>query len=165
VTTAHLDTELIPYLRGELAAQDVERLSRHLAQCAHCREDLEDTRRTLEALRAQAPEPPDVDWRRYRAELRRKLDARSARRWSWSVPRLIPVAATAAVAGLALLFTLRGGLLPTSDDAPPFEQTEIGTHLELLRNYPVVENLDLFEDFEVVQSLDDLDERASVEEG
>ena len=164
MTAGHLDTELIPYIRDELAPADAERVARHLADCSLCRDELDAVRGTLAALRAEIPEPPEVDWRRYRAELRRKLEERSARRWVWSLPRLVPIAATAAVAGLALVLTLRGGLPSTPDDPPPFEQAEIGTHLDLLRNYPVVENLDLFEDFEVVQNLDALDE-SSAEEG
>jgi anti-sigma factor RsiW len=163
----HLDIELIPYLRGELAADERERVSHHLAQCASCRGDLEETRETIAALCAQISQPPEVDWRRYRAELRRKLDERSARRSGWSLPRLVPVAATAAVAGLAVFLTLRG-VLPRSapdEDIPPFEQTEIGSRLDLLQNYSVVENLDLFDDFEIVQHLDDLDGAGRVQEG
>ena len=73
------------------------------------------------------------------------------------MPRIVPVAAAAAIGGLALMLTLRGGMFgAVDDDLPAFEQTAIGAHLDLLRNYSVVENLDLFEDFEVVQDLDDL---------
>ena len=163
---SHVETELIPYLRGELAAADRERVAQHLAGCAACQRQLDDTREILLALRAQAPQPPEPDWRRYRAELRGKLEERSTRRWSWSLPRLVPVAATAAVAGLALVFTLRAVLPHSSgdDDAVPFEQTEIASHLELLQNYSLVENLDLLDDLEVVQHLDDLDDSSPANE-
>jgi anti-sigma factor RsiW len=157
VTSGHLDVELIPYLRDELAADELARASHHLEECAACRSQLDGVREILAALRAQPPEVAEIDWRRYRAELRHKLEERSRRRWSWSMPRLVPVAATAPIAGLALMLTVRGGIFGSADDdLPVFEQTAIGTHLDLLRNYSVVENLDLFEDFEVVQDLDDL---------
>jgi len=163
VTSRHLDVELIPYLRDELASDERTSVSRHLDECAACRSQLGEVRQTLAALRAQAPEAPEIDWRRYRSELRARLEQRSPRRWAWSMPSWVPVAATAAIAGLALVVTLRGGILGSADDdLPVFEQTAIGTHLDLLRNYSVVENLDLFEDFEVVQDLDDL---SPVEQG
>jgi anti-sigma factor RsiW len=151
----HPETELIPYLREELAAPERERVARHLEDCARCRESLEGFRGILAALRSQAPE---LDWLPYRVELRRKLEERSARGSRWYVPRLVPVAATAAIAALALVFALRGDFRrPTQgEDLPVFEQTAIGRHLDLLENLSVVENLDLLEDLDVVQDLDDL---------
>jgi len=154
--TRHAETELVPYLRGELHAEEQEVVSRHLQECATCRLSLEETRGLLEALRAEWPAPPEPDWRRYRAELRGKLVERSTRRWSWRVPRLVPIAATAAVAALALVLMLRPGAPPNGEDFPPFQEVAIGSHLDLLRDYPVVENLDLLEDLDVVQDLDAL---------
>jgi len=160
--SSHPETELIPYLRGELATVDRERVGGHLEGCASCRETLESFRAILAGLRAEAPASPEIDWRRYRAELRDKLEERS-RGWAWSLPRLAPVAATAAIAGLALVFTLRSHLRhSTPEDLPVFEETAIGSHLEMLQNYPVVENLDLLEDLDVVQ---DLDRLTPVDEG
>ena len=158
----HLEAELVPYIRGDLRGAERSRAESHLTECAACRDDLERTRELLKLLHAEATEPPEIDWRRYRAELRTKLAERSRRRWSFALPRLVPVGAT--VAMLALVVTLRGGIFRSSpgDDLPVFEQTAIGNHLDLLRDYPVVENLDLFEDFEIVQDLDAL---APVEEG
>ncbi len=154
--TRHPETELIPYLRGELPAEDQTAVSRHLGECATCRVSLEETRGALEALRAERPAPPEPDWRRYRAELRAKLAERSAPRWS--LPRLVPIAATAAVAALALVQMLRPGVPPptSGEDLPPFQEVAIGSHLDLLRDYSVVENLDLLEDLDVVQDLDAL---------
>ena len=156
--TRHPETELIPYLRGELPAEDRAAVSRHLRDCETCRVSLEETRGALEALRAERPAPPEPDWRRYRVELRAKLAERSAPRWSWSLPRLVPIAATAAVAGLALVLMLRPGVPPppSGEDLPPFQEVAIGSHLDLLRDYSVVENLDLLEDLDVVQDLDAL---------
>jgi anti-sigma factor RsiW len=158
VTSRHLETELIPYLRGELAAEELDRVARHLADCSRCRDELERTREVLAVLRTDMPEPPEIDWRRYRVELRTKLADRTARRWTFAVPRLVPIGAMAAIGGLALVLTVHSGLFRSApgEDLPAFDQTAIGTHLELLSNYPVVENLDLFEDYEVVQDLDTL---------
>ncbi len=160
----HLETELIPYLRGELAGEELERVARHLADCSGCLDEVERTREVLASLRADIPEPPEIDWRRYRAELRTKLADRTARRWSFAVPRFVPIGAMAAIGGLALILTVHRGFFRSApgEDLPVFDQTAIGTHLELLSNYPVVENLDLFEDYEVVQDLDAL---SPVEEG
>jgi anti-sigma factor RsiW len=151
--TRHPETELIPYLRGELPAEDQTAVSRHLGQCATCRVSLEETRGALEALCAERPAPPEPDWRRYRAELRAALSAPR-----WSLPRLVPIAATAAVAALALVQMLRPGVPPptSGEDLPPFQEVAIGSHLDLLRDYSVVENLDLLEDLDVVQDLDAL---------
>jgi hypothetical protein len=73
------------------------------------------------------------------------------------VPRLLPIAATAAVAALAVVLVLRPRMPPPSaEDLPPFQEVAIGSHLDLLRDYSVVENLDLLEDLDVVQDLDAL---------
>jgi len=154
----HPETELIPYLRGELPAEDRAAVSGHLRDCAACRMSLEETRGVLVVLRSERPAPPEPDWRRFRAELRAKLAERSAPRWSWGLPRLVPIAATAAVAALALVVMLRPGVSPPSsgEDLPPFQEVAIGSHLDLLRDYSAVENLDLLEDLDVVQDLDAL---------
>jgi anti-sigma factor RsiW len=164
VNSRHLGTELIPYLRGELAAEAADRALRHLSDCPACRDELERTREVLAQLGADVPEPPEIDWRRYRAELRTRLAERTERRSGFAFPRLVRIGAMVAVGGLALVLTFRTGLFRSApgEDLPAFEQTAIGAHLELLSNYPVVENLDLLEDYEVVQDLDAL---SPVEEG
>jgi len=160
----HCELALVPYLRGELAADERKLVDRHLASCTDCREALEGFRAVLAGLRAEPHEPPDVDWRRYRAELRAKREALDARGSRWALPRLVPVFATAAVAGVALFFTLRGTIRREGpgDELPIFEQTALGSRLDLLKQYDVVENLDLLEDLDLVQ---DLDEVAPVEQG
>ena len=167
-TGEHCELALVPYLREELASEERAAVDRHLGACASCRDALEEFRAVLGALRAESHEPPEIDWHRYRTELRARREASAAQPWSWSMswsmPRLVPIAATAAVAGLALLFTLRGTVRHDTigDDLPIFEQTALGSRLDLLKQYDVVENLDLLEDLDLVQ---DLDETAPVEEG
>ena len=76
----HPETDLVPYVRGELAAAERERVARHLDECADCRQDADDLRELLSKLALSAPPAPAVHWGRYRAELREKLEARRARR-------------------------------------------------------------------------------------
>jgi len=75
----HPDSELVPYLRGELPLAERERVARHLEECPDCKEDTEVLRELLDNVARAIGEPPAVNWARYRAELREKLDARRAR--------------------------------------------------------------------------------------
>ena len=159
----HVELALVPYLRGELAGDEHALVERHLESCASCREALAGFRSVVDELRAGPHEPPEIDWRRYRAELRTKLEERAPRRFA--LPRLLPMTVAAAIAGLALVFTLGGQgdhAAAPSDDLPVFEQTALGDRLELFRHYDVVDNLDLLEDLDVIQDLDDI---APVEQG
>jgi len=163
----HRELALVPYLRGELAAEERADVESHLGACASCRAALDDFRAVIDALRAEPHEPPDIDWRRYRSELRAKRETREAGASAWGLPRLVPVFATAAIAGLALFFTLRGTISRegAGDELPVFEQTALGSRLDLLKHYDVVDNLDLLEDLDLVQDLDDTAGEAPVEQG
>jgi anti-sigma factor RsiW len=158
----HPETDLVPYLHGELAAAEVERLELHLEGCAACRSSLEEFRGMLAALRASVAEPPPLDWRRYRAELRSELARRSSPRWRRlpALPRLAPALGMVALAALVSLFGWRHhGAAPSAGDLPPFEQAAIGRDLDLLESYPMVENLGLLQDLDVVENLDRLSPR------
>ena len=96
-----------------------------------------------------------MNWARYRAELREKLDARRARRvWWWSP---VPVALSAGVAGVLLLVAVWTGF-PMRTGGEPFtpEEASLGSELGLLQEYQVVEQLDLLEDLDVIGNLDGL---------
>ena len=161
--TDRFELVLMPYLRGELVGEDRTGLEAHLGSCLRCRDTLAAFRAVLDALRDGADEPPELDWRRYRAELRTKRDARAAGSSWWTMPRLVPVAA-AAVAMLALAVTLHRGLGGTAaeDQMPVYEQTALGSRLDLLQDYGAIENLDLLENLDLVQ---DLDDSGAVEQG
>jgi len=151
----HPDTDLVPYLRGELAPAERERVARHLEECPDCRQDTEQLRDLLDQVARSIGQPPDVNWARYRAELREKLDARRARRvWWWSP---VPVALSAGVAGVLLLVAVWTGF-PMRTGGEPFtpEEASLGSELGLLQEYQVVEQLDLLEDLDVIGNLDGL---------
>ncbi len=161
----HPETELIPYLRGELASPERERLAGHLERCPDCRRAVEAFRELLDTLGRSRPAAPEVHWGRYRAELRAKLEGRlgrergdrlgaRGRRWR----RLVPATVAAGVAGAALFLALHGGLRQTGvgDDLTAFEETLIGSRLDLLQQYALLERLDLLEDLDEIRQLDQL---------
>src|SRR2546426_12412786 len=104
----HPDTDLVPYLRGELPPADRERVARHLEECPDCRQDTEQLRDLLGHVARAIGQPPAVNCARYRAEVRRKLEGRRRRRASWRRPA--PLALSAGVASVLLLPAVwRGG--------------------------------------------------------
>src|SRR5260370_39155704 len=72
----HPETELIPYLRGELSADERARVGAHLEGCAQCRESAEASSAILANLAQVVDGVRDPDWAIYRAGLTRKLRAR-----------------------------------------------------------------------------------------
>ena len=150
----HPQTELIAFIRGEMVGPARDRVAGHLQVCADCRKVQEDFRHTLEALRDLAPAPPAVPWHRYRTGLRRKLEERSERAagrawWRWPVP----LAVSAGLAGVLVFLAVQGNHTRTERSAAVAVETAIAPRLELLRNYRVVERLDLLEDFDILLGL------------
>jgi anti-sigma factor RsiW len=160
---AHPERDLVPFLRGELGADERGRVARHLEGCRECRETVDDVRRILEDLQRAVPAPPEIHWGRYRAELNERLAARRgarAARRRWLVWPL-PLAASAALAAALLTVTLGPvgrGARPV--EPPSLEETVIGNRLDLLENLRVLERLDLLENIDVIHSLDRLAARA-----
>jgi anti-sigma factor RsiW len=153
----HPETDLVPYLRGELPPAERERVARHLDECPDCRQDADQLRELLGELSRSVAEPPPVNWARYRAELRVKLEARRGRRSWWWQP--VPLAMATSLAG-ALLFVAVWGVgrqVPTPGSPVTFEEAAIGSNLGLLEQYQVVERLDLLEeDLDLMTDLDGL---------
>lgn len=153
----HPETELIPFLRGELEPADHERVAMHVGVCAECRGAIEESRVVLDALAARRAAAPAVDWGGYQAEIRARVTTGPRRRW-WARP--VPTLAVAALLSLGVLVGVRG-LQRASEDRRPTEavamdETTLGTQLPLLREYRVVERLDMLEDLEVINQLDRL---------
>ena len=152
----HPETELIPFLRGELAPADHDRVAVHVASCAVCRGAIEESRVVLDALAARRATPPEPDWGRYQAEVRDRVAAGPRRSW-WARP--VPTVAVAALLTLGVLVGVNG--LRVSEERRPSEvvamdETALGAQLPLLREYRVVERLDMLEDLEVIRQLDRL---------
>lgn len=151
----HPDTDLVPYLRGELPPADRERVARHLEDCPDCRRDTVELRGLLGDLARSVVQPPALNWTRYRAELGEKLEARRGRRAWWRRP--MPLALSAGLAGVLLFFAVWGGRQNgTGVDLLTLEETVIGGRLGLLQQFAVVERLDLLEELDVIGNLDRL---------
>src|SRR2546430_6792490 len=140
---AHPDTELIPYVHGELPAPERERVAQHLRGCLDCRRDADELRELLDDLGRAVPRPPDVHWGGYRAELREKLAAHRTRRAWWARP--VPLALSASLASLllvvAFLAVQSARQSGTGADFASVEEAAIGDRLGLLAQYPGVERL------------------------
>src|SRR5262245_65223171 len=158
----HPDTELIAYLKNELAEPARETVTRHLDGCAECRDTLTAFRTLLDGVAATAA--PPVQWARYRAELRLRREAAAARRAWWRRPMPIAMSAGLAAAMVALVIVAPSvwreeQRARSTDEAVQPEEVVLGTRLDLLRQYPVVERLDLLEDLDVIRQLDGLTDR------
>jgi anti-sigma factor RsiW len=159
----HPETELIAYLKDELEHASRETVAGHLDGCAACRSTLAAFRQLLDGVAATAA--PPVQWARYRAELRLRLEAQAgSRRFTWW-RRPLPMAVSAGLAAAVIALII---LAPsawreerrarTAESLNGFEEVVLGTRLDLLRQYPVVERLDLLEDLDVIRQLDGLAE-------
>ena len=172
MATNHPDTEIVPYLRGELSAEERARVGAHLEGCAQCREAADASAAILSSLARVIDDVRDPDWDEYRAELKRKLRARQAGsatvrgRWRWRREDLrLPAfgwpsmaMGAAAVAVLAIAIVMHRG---SGSQAPGVDQLELqqelsSTDVGLLANYHVVEHLDLLENYDVIEHLDEL---------
>ena len=166
----HSETELIPYLRGELSADERARVGAHLAGCAQCRESADASSAMLSNLARVVDEVREPDWAAYRGELRRKLRAMQTSRgrvrgrwWDlqlpvWRWPSMAMGAAAVAVLAIAIAMHRGAG----SSQAPSVDQLELQQELSsadvgLLANYRVVEHLDLLENYDVIEHLDELE--------
>ena len=124
----HPETDLVPYLRGELPPAERERVARHLEECPDCKQDTELLRDLIGNLAHFVGQPPEVNWARYRAELREKLEARRARIAWWRQPT--PLALSASIAGVLLFLAVWGGreLTKTPDTIGPLHRTILSKH-------------------------------------
>ena len=151
----HPETELNAFVQGELNGPEYDRVAQHLAACADCRAVRDDFQRILETLGRTVPAPPAVAWARYRAELQAKRRARATRSghawWRWPVP----LALATGLAAVLVFLALEGGIRTFEHrTASGFDEATIGRRLELLRDYRVVERLDLLEDWDILRSVE-----------
>src|SRR5215467_11346246 len=102
----HPQPALVPYVRGQLGADESEEVRLHLEGCAACRAEAASLLATWEEVSARMEELPQPDWIAYRSELRRKLDARHfswRRRWVFALASLTAAGAAAAAALLLVV--------------------------------------------------------------
>jgi anti-sigma factor RsiW len=157
----HPETELVPFLRGELNAEDRDRMQHHLDGCGACRESMNALAATLHQVSSRLEELPAPEWSAYRRELRLKLAHRTEARSRWWRPGAAWASLATAGLGIAALL-LALSMRPSSTGVAPgvdqlaMEQPAEAVDVGLLRNYPVVERLDLLEDYDVIEHLDEL---------
>ncbi len=161
----HPETELMPFVRGELSADERSRVQHHLDDCAQCRDEMGALAATMQRASSRLEELPTPEWSAYRRELRLKLASRPKRnaaraRW-WRPSLLWPSLATAGVgiAALILALTMRPATHPSAPggvDMLAMEQPAEAVDVGLLRDYPVVEKLDMLEDYDVIEHLDEM---------
>jgi len=154
---ASREQDLVLYYYGEL--NDAERIAveTHIGECAGCGRYL-DQMRSILPLTVQADNPAQSFWDNYSRELRHKLDEKAQRAWwqrvkEWLQPWAIPAMAAAAIAVLALTFTLGKGFFH-GNDLPPEDQS-------LMEALPVAENLEFFANMEILDALDLLESLGS----
>ncbi len=163
MSAIHPESNLIPYLRGELSGREHDRIESHLGGCPECRAQADALAETLRLVARQVEQLPVPEWTRYRAELRSKLAARETCSRCWWHPTLVWGSMTAAAVAAVALVTLtalyrRGTGTPPMVDQLAFEDVMSRTDVGLLRNYPMVEQLDMLDNdnYEVIAHLDEL---------
>ena len=157
----HPETDLVPLLRGELNAEERDRVQHHLDRCEQCRESMSALATTLQRVSARLEELPTPEWSAYRRELRLKLARRTKARSRWWRPSVAWASvATAGMGIAALILSLSIGQSPHGTtpgvDQLAMEQPAEVVDVGLLRNYAVVEQLDLLENYDVIEHLDEL---------
>lgn len=155
------EEDLIPYLDGRLSAAERARLDQHLAGCAPCRAQLEETRALMGVLEEWKAVEPSAG---FDAALRARLEQEKSRRAGWFVLR--PAYAAAAVLALLLvigLSLLQPGSTPSVSPAggpepsPPAQVAQAPAaasgeeeDLAVLENRVLLENYELLEEFDVL---------------
>ena len=158
----HPESDLLPYLSGELSPDERQRVEQHLAGCALCRESISSSTAIMRALARDAENLREPNWTVYRAQLKRKIAEKEEPRHKWWRPEIAWPFATAgfAAAALVLAFTLlhvfRSPAVPPTVDQFAMEDAIGSPEVGLLRNYQLVEKLDLLENYDVIERLDTL---------
>jgi len=155
----HVEELLLAHARGELEGAERARVEGHLNGCVACRETLAAFRGLIEELGIAGPPAPPIHWGAYRAELREKLERRTApRSTAWTaVWRPAPaLVAVGLLAGLVYVGLPGGGRGSLTGDRIPFENLILASRLDMIAKLDVVEQLDVVEDFDVIDHLDRL---------
>ena len=153
----HPETLLIPHLRGELDAAARARVETHLLGCGRCRAAADGLSNALGTITRQVADLATPDWPSYRAELRRKIVARDDRAQPWWRPTLLWTSFVAVGVAAVVVFSLVALQRAPNIDQLALADVDVG----LLRNYPVVEKMDLLENYDEIDHLDELNPPAA----
>jgi anti-sigma factor RsiW len=148
----HPDTELTGYVTESLEPATRATVAAHLRGCADCRRIVEESRAVLADLAAAVPPAPPLDWGRYQADVRTRVEARGRRAW-WARP--LPAVLAAGMATATVLLVLHA-LDRRPAELAAVEEAMLGARLPLLQQYQVVERLELLEDLEAIRHLERL---------
>jgi len=150
----HPVKSLSAYLDGEIPAPERALLEAHLAGCASCRAERDRLSRAL-ALIAELPPAPAPSasfeqrfYARLAAEKGKRTPFLERLRWRFVAPGLAGLAASAAVA-----------LLAVRHESQRREEAFLAQHLDLFESYEAVASVDAVEspeDVDVVAHLDEL---------
>jgi len=153
----HVDELLVDHLRGDLDAGERARVDAHLADCAPCRAARTSYARLVGALGRTEPPVPPIHWGAYRAQLRERLELRSAGRGAggW-LGRPVPALVAAALVAALVVAGMPGLRAPGAPDPLALDNTILASRLDMIARLEVVQDLDLLEDFNVISELDEL---------
>ena len=138
---------------GELSQAQQEMLHRHMETCPQCRERFQALQKTDAMIREMETPAPTADfdrtfWRKV-ADLE---DRRTKHPWlRFFLTGWRPVLATGVAAGLAAVIFISTG----RDQGLTPEEMFIAQNVELLRNFDVIDQLDLLEQWDAVQTMKD----------
>ena len=118
MAATHPETELVPFVRGELNAEERDRVQHHLDGCAQCRESMDALAMTMQRVANRLEELPTPEWSAYRRELRLKLAQRTEAQPRWWRPGVIWASLATAGIGIAALI-LALSMRPSSPGMTP----------------------------------------------
>lgn len=160
-----IETRLMDYLDGNLAARERQAIELHARACAACAERIQGFSGVFSMLDSWKDVQPSPS---FNARLQKRIDAELSPSGWWGslFARWIPLPAGNPVFALALLFfvsiaavVVRYSPAPaptlTSQQQPPYAAAAAGVDdLVLYRDLPVLENLDILGNFDVLQEID-----------
>jgi anti-sigma factor RsiW len=145
-----IENQLIAYLDGKAKPAERRQVESHLAECAACRQRVDEFRlvaRLLDELPVVAPSPS------FDAELRARVAAEPQRAslWGWMMPSpQFAFAVTALLVCSIWLTSMRPGRLPI---APAAQQSSSEVEFSVINNLPVLEDYDVLSNFDALSEL------------
>jgi anti-sigma factor RsiW len=145
-----IENQLIAYLDGKAKPAERRQVESHLAECAACRQRVDEFRLVaglLDELPAITPSPS------FDAELRARVAAEPQRAslWGWMMPSpQFAFAVTALLVCSIWLTSIRPGRPPV---APSAQQSSSEIEFNVINNLPVLEDYDVLSNFDALSEL------------